>query len=320
MIAKRRTFPLRILIDEALLRRLPQNHPKRQEILRDLLIRRAGLRGEKEIDYYLSLLNENDFYILQDLRLPLGANHFQMDFLLLSPQFALIIENKHMPGIIEFDSDFSQVLRRHNDKTEVYDDPIVQVNRQLNQLQTWLKLHRIPLLPFEFLVTYSHPGSILQNPSKNPEIYNRICRSTKLVMKINEYQTRHQKEFLTAKDLKKMIKLLIKSHEPEGSHLHKFNLSPSDILPGILCPSCQKYHMERISKVWHCHYCGAISTDAHEQAIQDYFLLISQTITNKQLRQFLLLPSQKIASNLLVSSGLEYAGCTKNRVYFHGKP
>lgn len=176
MIVKRRTIPLKILINEALLRRLPPNHPKRQEILQDLLIRRAGLKGEQDLDYYISLLDENDFYIFQDLRIPLGKNHFQIDFLLLSTKFALLIENKNMPGIIEFDPDFNQVIRRYNEKEEVYDDPVLQVKRQLYQLKNWLNQHRISSPPFEFLVTYSNQGTFLQNPTKNKEIYERVCK------------------------------------------------------------------------------------------------------------------------------------------------
>jgi hypothetical protein len=316
LIAKRRTIPLRILVNEALLRRLPLNHPKRQEILQDLLIRRAGLKGEQDMDYYISLLNENDFYIFQDLRIPLGTNFFQIDFLLLSTKFALLIENKNMPGIIEFDPDFNQVIRHYNDKTEVYDDPVLQVKRQVYQFRNWLKKNHIATLPLEFLVTYSNHGSILQNPSKNQEIYDRVCKGGKLVFKVEEYQSRHQKEYMSLKELKKLTKLLIKSHEPEKAGICKYHITPSEILPGILCPACDRLHMERISGSWYCPHCGTTSSNAHEQAILDYFLLIGSTITNKQLRAFLCLPSRKIATYLLGNMKLQSTGITKNREYF----
>jgi hypothetical protein len=316
LIAKRRTIPLRILVNEALLRRLPLNHPKRQEILQDLLIRRAGLKDEQDMDYYISLLNENDFYIFQDLRIPLGTNYFQIDFLLLSTKFALLIENKNMPGIIEFDPDFNQVIRRYNDKTEVYDDPVLQVKRQVYQFRKWLKKNHIAPLPLEFLVTYSNHGSILQNPSKNQEIYDRVCKGGKLVFKVEEYQTRYQKEYLSLKELKKLTKLLIKSHGPEKAGISKYNITPSEIIPGILCPACDRFHMERISRSWYCPHCGTTSSNAHEQAIHDYFLLIGPTITNKQLRRFLLLQSRSIATYLLSNMNLQHTGSSKNREYF----
>lgn len=316
MIAKHRTTPRRILVNEALLRRTSPTHPKRQDILKDLLIKRAGFKGEQDMDYYLSLLNENDFYILQDLRIPLGTNYFQIDFLLLSTKFALLIENKNMPGIIEFDPAFKQVFRRYNDSTEVYDCPVDQVKRQVYQFRNWLKKHNIDPLPLEFLVTYSNHGSILQNPSKNQEIYNRVCKGGHLVFKVDEFQNRHQREVLSIKDIKKLTKLLINSHEPEKADISKYNISPSDIIPGIQCPTCEQFYMERISRKWYCSHCGTTSTNAHEQAILDYFLLIGPTMTNKQLRGFLRLPSRSTSTILLRNMSLQHTGSTKNRIYY----
>lgn len=316
LIVKKREIPLRILIDEALLRRLPLNHPKRGEITQDLLIRRAGYKGEQDMDYYLSLLNDSEFYILQNIRLPLGQNHFQIDFLILSISFFLLIENKNMPGIIEFDPDFNQVIRRHNDKTEIYDDPVMQVKRQLIQLVHWLKLNRFTIPPLEFLVTYSNQGSILQNPTKNEEIYKRVCKGGSAIMKIEEFKNRYKKEIFSQKDIKRLSKLLIKSHEPEGSHLSKFNLTPADFIPGVACPSCSRLYMERISGSWHCTSCGTRSSDAHIQTIMDYFLIGNPSITNKQLRMLLQLPSDKTASRILLKMNLPFSGTTKNRVYY----
>ncbi|WNF25287.1 nuclease-related domain-containing protein [Mesobacillus jeotgali] len=312
---KQRTIPLRILVNEALLRRLPPNHPKRQDILKDLLIKRAGFKGEQDMDYYISLLDDKDFYIFQDLRIPLGPNYFQIDFLLLSTKFALLIENKNMPGIIEFDPDFNQVLRKHNDQAEVYDDPVLQVKRQIYQFRNWLINHQLTPLPLEFLVTYSNTGSILQNPSKNQEIYDRVCKGGKLVFKVAEYQQRHQKEILSMKEIKKLTKLLIKSHEPKKATIDRYNISPSEILPGVLCPACSRGPMERISGKWFCPQCKTTSTSAHEQAILDYLFLLGPTITNKQLRRFLLIPSRTVATYLLGNMNLQHTGGTKNRVY-----
>lgn len=316
MIVKKREIPLRILIDEALLRRLPLHHPKRTEITQDLLIRRAGFKGEQDMDYYLSLLDDSEFYILQNIRLPLGNNHFQIDFLLLSITFILLIENKNMPGYIEFDADFNQVIRRHNGKTDIYDDPVLQVKRQLIQLANWLKLNHFTIPPLEFLVTYSNQGSILQNPTKNEEIYKRVCKGGAAVMKIEEFKNRNTKEIFSQKDIKRLVKFLIKSHEPEGSHLNKFSLSSADFVLGVACPSCSRLYMERISGSWHCANCGTSSSDAHVQTIMDYFLIGNPSITNKQLRLLLKLPSDKTASRLLLNTNLPFSGTTKNRVYF----
>lgn len=69
MIIKERKVPLSIQTREALLRRLPPNHPKRPEIKEDLKIAQAGYNGELNLDYHLAFLPEKDYRIFHDLRL-----------------------------------------------------------------------------------------------------------------------------------------------------------------------------------------------------------------------------------------------------------
>jgi hypothetical protein len=59
LIVKPRTIPLRIKICEAILRRLPNNHPKQDFIKEDLAKRRAGYYGEQALDYHLEFLDKN---------------------------------------------------------------------------------------------------------------------------------------------------------------------------------------------------------------------------------------------------------------------
>ncbi|WP_317777409.1 nuclease-related domain-containing protein [Peribacillus sp. CSMR9] len=51
-----------------------------------------------------------------------------------------MIEVKNMAGEIYYDNTFNQHIRTNPDgKTEAFDDPILQVNRQRQQLVEWLK-------------------------------------------------------------------------------------------------------------------------------------------------------------------------------------
>ncbi|MFB4163278.1 nuclease-related domain-containing protein [Alteribacillus sp. JSM 102045] len=54
----------------------------------------AGYRGEKSLDYYLSFLPENECLIFNDLRLPHKNYFFQIDILVLSTRFHLIVVHK----------------------------------------------------------------------------------------------------------------------------------------------------------------------------------------------------------------------------------
>jgi hypothetical protein len=53
MNKKRRKIPLRLHMEEALLRRLPPNHEKWAEIRRNFKKGQAGYKGEIELDFHL---------------------------------------------------------------------------------------------------------------------------------------------------------------------------------------------------------------------------------------------------------------------------
>lgn len=90
MTEKERKIPLRLRQVEALYNRLPKNHIKRSEIETERAIRRAGFRGEKNLDYHLSFLSTpNDYTIFKDIRME-EHKTFQIDILLISPYFSLI--------------------------------------------------------------------------------------------------------------------------------------------------------------------------------------------------------------------------------------
>lgn len=315
MIVKSRKVPLRLKINDAVLRRLPETHPKRVDVMQDSLRFGAGHKGEVTLDYYTSLLHEDAFHIFQGLRLKTGETHFQMDSLLLSPSFAIIIESKNMAGTLTFNSHFNQMDRSLNDKTDTFDDPLLQAKKHRLLLQKWLTPHHFPVLPIEYLVFSSNPSTALRNPFNDPEIYHRVCPPGRLVFKIEELLSKYMREVLSIKELKKLSKLLLKSDQPPDSHLSKFQINPSEYLTGVQCPSCSEFAMERYSGTWNCHHCGTTSKDGHLQALEDYFLLINPSINNRQFREFVHLPSQKLASKLLRNSNLTATGSTKNRSY-----
>ncbi|MGG1572383.1 nuclease-related domain-containing protein [Fictibacillus sp. NRS-1165] len=85
MIVKPLKIPLIIEKTEALLRRLPQHHPKRPIIEKELASRYKGYRGEQSLDFYLQELPPKNHLIFHDIRLSVLNTEFQMDLLILTP-------------------------------------------------------------------------------------------------------------------------------------------------------------------------------------------------------------------------------------------
>lgn len=317
MIKKERKIPLKIKKLEALLRRLPTTHSKYREIEGELAKSMAGYRGEQSLDYYLSLLPDQDYLIFHDLRLPHKNYFFQLDILILSASFFLIVEVKNISGVLLFDHTFHQLIRNANGTEEVFPDPILQVNRQVSQFATWLEQNKSPLMPIESLVVIANSAAFIKSTSNRSERMRKVIRSTNLQEKIKLFEEVHKSEKLTKKDLRKISSLILKHHTPYNPNiLEKFCVLKTDLLKGVHCPKCAFLSMERKRGKWNCPHCSYSSRDAHLSSLEDYALLLQPTITNRQLRDFLQLSSGSIANKLLLAINAPHTGTTKGREYY----
>ncbi|WP_409275996.1 nuclease-related domain-containing protein [Neobacillus sp. SCS-31] len=316
MIALERAIPLIILMLEALLRRLPGGHPKRKDIEESLRTQKAGYNGEKSVDHYLNFLDQEKFMIFKGLRLNNNGFFFQIDTLLITPFFALILESKNWAGEIHFEKNFCQVFQEKDGKTATYTNPISQAKLQTRNLREWFKKQNFPDIPIEFLVVMSNNSSKLKADPGYYEVFQKVILAIRLIEKVSEIEKGYKQLVLEAKPLKKLKKAILLQHTPHRPDVLKnFTISTTEILPGILCPKCLSLTMKFHYRKSYCGRCGDISLTAHLEAIQDYFLLISPELTNSELRRFLKLTKPDQAYNLLTSIGLPFTGTKRGRIY-----
>ncbi|WP_085522506.1 nuclease-related domain-containing protein [Tuberibacillus sp. Marseille-P3662] len=318
MIVKKRSVPLKLEMDEALLRRLVHGHVKRQDIQTDATKRSAGYRGEMSLDYYLDGLPQTEYRIFNDLRLP--ARHgsvFQIDTLVLSKFFALIIEVKNIAGTLFFDTSFHQLIRSYLDKEEGFIDPLSQVERHKFEWHTFLHNNNLTPLPIETLVSISNPKTILKTTPNNQAVYEKVIHNEQLLNKINELKTKYHNPVMSSNRLDQISECLLQAHQPPAFNiLETYGIDKKDIRRGVQCPNCGTFAMKRIVRNWYCPFCQSYSKAAHEQAIRDYLLLIHPFITNQACCQFLHIPSRHVANRILNSMNLCSQGSTKGRHYY----
>ncbi len=318
MIAKERKPPHKLLQTEAILRRLkPLTHPKRPLIEQDLKKRKAGYKGEIAVDYHLSFLTDKKYMIFNDLKLPMNPDYFQIDTLLVTPHYSLPIEVKNISGTLKIDPEFNQFSRFYQGKETGYPDPITQANRQKLFLQRWFYNNKLPCPPVEFLVVFSNPSTILKMAAGHKLIppYNKMIHVQNLVSEISKLNTKYSHGENKIIDLKKTKRLLLKQHQDQHSSiLSTYQLQKTDLIHGVFCEKCTQV-MNRRTGFWHCPSCSRTSKTAHLQAIEDYFLLIKPSITNQELRDFLLLSSRKTATTILQSLNLTMTGSNKGVLY-----
>jgi hypothetical protein len=316
LIMLKRSYPLRALSAKKLLRRIPPYHAKRQPI-EDLFHREdAGYWGEKALDYYLSFLPDDEYYIFQHIRLKYRKWTFQIDFLLLTTKNALIIEAKNYTATLKFESQFSQLIQTQNDKEKSYDDPIEQVKRQQSLLTKWLKKYTTINLPIHHLVVISNSNAILKTDPDNKEVLKKVCKPYKLLDKINQLEIAHQKEMVTVQELRKTSKILRRHHTPEKFNiLEHFKISIEEIPTGVICDKCGALPMKYQKGKWFCQSCQTYSKTAYIESLDDYLYLIKASITSSEFRRFLHIPTKDIAQKYLKKLNLPHIGNTKARDY-----
>lgn len=316
MFVKKLSLPLEIQKTEILHKWLPEQHPKKPEVEKDLVRMMRGYKGEKAMTYYLDFLPNKDFYIFHNLRLPSGKYYFQLDYLILTRHYITILECKNFYGTLIFDEAFKQLIRVANNQEEGFQDPISQAKWHKKQLQAWLEMHGFPPIPIDYLVVISDPSTIIKAVTNSPETRRHVVHSQIFLERMEELVKGFRSEVLDDKILRKLSKQLLKSHPPNDVNLlRKYGLKEFELLTGVQCPLCGKLPMKRVHGSWVCPSCHKRDKNAHLIALHDYFLLIDSSITNKKFRDFAGISSIDTASRLLTSTELPFSGEKKNRIY-----
>jgi ribosomal protein S27AE len=316
MKVKELSIPERVPKLEACLTRIDETHPLREDIRKDLVTCLRGYKGEKAVGYYLDFLSEKENFIFHSLRLPSGKYYFQIDYLILTLCYALILECKNFYGTLYFDGEFNQVIRTAQDREEGFQDPISQAKWHQQQLRNWLESHNISNLPIDYFVVIGSPSTILKTSPHNRTALNKVVHGHSLLEKIRGLERQYQKEVLDLKGMRKVSKALLKEHTPENFDvMKKYKLEEKDILTGVFCPKCGKGTMIRENRSWYCPFCHIRDRNAHIGALQDYFHIMAPTITNRQFREFVQLSSEDTAKRLLSGQNMKTTGTNKGRIY-----
>lgn len=315
MFEKDLTKPLLLEKMEALYRRLPISHQKYLQVEEKLKNLKAGYNGEKTLRYFLSLIPEKKYHIFHDLRLPIGKSYFQIDALLLTPQFIYILECKNFFGTVIFEK--NQLIQITNEKKKIYQNPLSQAHRLKVLLQYFFEKFQIPKIPIEHLFVISNSSTEINISAGYSEAEKRVCKAEHLLVKLPEAEKSYNKDIFDLKTMAKVKRLFLTKHTPKDENvLEMFQIDKRDLLRGVNCPTCSHIPMNYSRKVWSCPICKCVSSDAFIQGVNDYFLLMKPTITNLELRTFLQLPSPHSSAYIISLLKLPSQGKNKGRIYF----
>lgn len=294
--------------------RILPSHPKIPLIESDYRAWRAGYKGELQTDYRLSFLPEKGFHIFRDLRLQDEEWHFQIDTLILTLRYLLLIETKNYSGTLFFDKESEQIIQTKDGQEKSYDNPINQVRMQAWHLKRWLQSHKFNVPNLYHLVAISNPSTIIKVSDRS--LNNLIVKGDVLLSRVLQIDGYNSNTVFNEKEPRKLSKLLIKNQTPHHPDIMKqYSLTSDDLQKGIQCPSCLAYGMYREKWVWRCPVCTHKSKTAHYKTVKEIFLLMQQTMKSQTCREFCTGISSKTASDLLFSMNLPHSGSKKGRIY-----
>ncbi|WHT48307.1 nuclease-related domain-containing protein [Sporosarcina thermotolerans] len=271
MIYKKRKMPNELKALISLDKRLPHDHEKKTTVQKNLLIYQAGYNGELEFDDQIANFKPNySFAILHDLYLQHEGTYFQIDSLLITPSSITIIEVKNFKDKTVIKANPTQFIRvfRNGDRKPI-PSPIMEVNRKIQFLSKWLDKRSIKI-PIEGILTFSDTNEIaIEHPSPEMEIL--------LTSAIPAYLSSQPEaqQVLDKKAIQTLANTFIASHKDYNPFpiADLYGINPSDIKPGVLCPSCNEIGMRWGREKWNC-LCGHTGKTEHYQTIEDWFMLI----------------------------------------------
>ncbi|QQK77558.1 NERD domain-containing protein [Salicibibacter cibarius] len=303
---------------EAMKRRLLENHPRMEKVSRDHRMWEVGYKGECSLDFYLKQLPEGEYWLFYGLCLKTtDGEQFQIDTMLLSKRVAILLEIKTIAGEILFDEDIHQFSRTYQGEVKSFSHPYIQVARQRTLLRQWLNARGYFNLPVAPLVISGNPSATLTFKNAPRHFMQSIVRAEVLPQRVLQLKKENPADQLSSSAQKELSQQLLDGHHEQPDNVvEAYNISRFDLLTGVHCPSCFKLSMQRIhGNGWHCPRCSFRHKMAHAESLKDYRILFQPSISNREARIFLDIPSASIVRKLLTQLELPIQGKNKSRRY-----
>ncbi|WP_422123981.1 nuclease-related domain-containing protein [Planococcus sp. X10-3] len=312
IIIKHRKRPIKIAGYEALLKRLPVFHAKRELIGDIIKSSNAGFGGEERLDYLMKQFEPDyPYLIIQDLSVSTNMD-FQIDTLLLTQSCTILLEVKNISGRLRFCVNPSALHQTTSTGQEKgYKSPLVQMEVAKWKFEKLLESLDVSLPVYTFVVI-AYPNQIVENTPPGSVIWS----ADEVVIRLQNFKMPNDQ--LSIDEMHKVgQQLLSVATEYNPFPLApKHNINARDIGKGVYCPNCESIKMNRIKRSWHCPSCKLQSLTAHHEAIQEWFMLIKSSISAAECKDFLELEHLSTARNMLVHPNYQKIGSNKKRRYF----
>lgn len=311
MFLKERVEPEFLESLPRLLHRLPRNHEAYELVMLDRYKIKAGFGGEQHVDTILRQSRWREpVHVIGDLQL---ADPFcQIDTVVVTPYFALILEVKNYSGTLSFDEKSLHLKQATRDgKLLGYNSPITQVWNAQEELKVLFEQLAVPL-PVHACVVLPYATTLIeQAPAEMPVIYGYSLKRFISTLPRTGSPMPPEKMALVGQ-------LLIDHHRPVSKKNFQewYRFSAADLKKGVLCGICGQSCSKKSQRVFYCDRCKLPSEDGYARALADWFDFVAPEISNAECRDFLGLKDKYAVRYLMEKLGLMRRGNARGTRYY----
>lgn len=280
---------------QALVRRLLPSHPQFPSLQQELKNKEAGDFAEQYVLHELEKLPQlSDCYIFHNVILP-TIFPMQIDILVVTASGIIILEIKNIRGTVHFKEDPRQLIRTSDTgQVQAFTHPEIQLEQYIQAMQHFLSEHNL-VIPIYGAIVF---------PFNNVEIHREgrglpILMGRELPMFVHKVIAKNRG--MATNDITNIILSQLQHRKPFPLCRY-YQLEVSALQKGVYCENCHHFGMEKMKRTWLCRRCQHQCMDAHVQALRDYYMLVGDTITNRECRAFLKIDSEDVTKRLLQKS------------------
>ncbi|WP_370627234.1 nuclease-related domain-containing protein [Psychrobacillus sp. INOP01] len=256
------------------------------------------------------LFPQHQLLIIPDLHTRLHSKrHIQIDTLILTKSYMLIIEIKNITGTLRFKKDPNQLVRIiDNIEEKSYACPLTQLDRNCDGIKTLFPSIELPIIQ---ALVFPSQNTIIEDAPKNHHIF--FAKQIPLfIQKLNT-----QPPILTNHQFNRIAKQLTKMNNnfTPDSLCNRMNINPEILKKGVLCKNCNSKLHRKSLQTWHCKTCLTTERNPIPSNIEDLFLLIKQDLSVKDCMHYLEINSRYTIYNSLKKMNVGKSGYKKTTKY-----
>ncbi len=285
-------------------RRLSLHHPQLSKIQDEFARLEAGRYGEARLLRELEDLPDDITWFTNFQCYSLQNAPHQIDFLVLTPTCAIILEVKNISGFLSYQTSPQEFHRTRADGTvDHFRNPFDQAYRHQLMLEQYFTRWRVELhILYAVVMTNTNArldASFGKLPIFHVSYLRKFIRNSLQQLPLAHVEIQqlqhHLEDIAVTLPVRKLVEV-------------------EDVRCGILCNVCNEV-MRYQNGMCICATCGEKSRTGIQEAMRDYRMLVGDRISNKEFRRFTGIDCVYTASKILMRLGYEKFG--KNRgVYY----